>query len=374
MLYRNTYLEIDLDIFHKNVKEILLSSFTDFCFVLKANAYGHGIEVITKELNQYDQITIIAVATLNEALKIKEITNKEILILGYLENNLLEIAVNNDFIVTIFEIEQAQIINKIKQSKVFIKVDTGFHRLGKAPTDDYLKEVIQINRLENIIIEGIYTHLRLIDNELDNQQYYLFQGFLNKLKGSDAEIKYESILDSIALTRHSSYDQNLPRIGSLMFGLTSDNEIGKINVLPVQSLKSIVTNVVPVDSKGFGYADTKYPNIKEIAILSIGYSDGIPRDISDQGFVLIGDYKCNIVGLPSMDQLSVDVTDKDVSKGDKAVIFGNNGITLKQLSKNLKTNKNELVSKISSRVPKVYFKSNKVKYIIDELVGELYEY
>ena len=156
MLYRNTYLEIDLDIFHKNVKEILLSSFTDFCFVLKANAYGHGIEVITKELNQYDQITIIAVATLNEALKIKEITNKEILILGYLENNLLEIAVNNDFIVTIFEIEQAQIINKIKQSKVFIKVDTGFHRLGKAPTDDYLKEVIQINRLENIIIEVIY--------------------------------------------------------------------------------------------------------------------------------------------------------------------------------------------------------------------------
>ena len=374
MLYRNTYLEIDLDIFHKNVKEILLSSFTDFCFVLKANAYGHGIEVITKELNQYDQITIIAVATLNEALKIKEITNKEILILGYLENNLLEIAVNNDFIVTIFEIEQAQIINKIKQSKVFIKVDTGFHRLGKAPTDDYLKEVIQINRLENIIIEGIYTHLRLIDNELDNQQYYLFQGFLNKLKGSDAEIKYESILDSIALTRHSSYDQNLPRIGSLMFGLTSDNEIGKINVLPVQSLKSIVTNVVPVDSKGFGYADTKYPNIKEIAILSIGYSDGIPRDISDQGFVLIGDYKCNIVGLPSMDQLSVDITGLDILRGSIATIFGGKGITLKQLSENLDTNKNELVSGISSRVPRVYIKGNQKKYIEDEWVGEIYEY
>jgi len=374
MLYRNTYLEINLDKFHNNVKEILLSSITDFCFVLKANAYGHGIEVITKELNQYDQITIIAVATLNEALKIKEMTNKEILILGYLENNLLEIAVNNDFIVTIFEIEQAQIINKIKRSKVFVKVDTGFHRLGKAPSNDFLKEIIQINSLENIIIEGIYTHLRLINNELDNQQYSSFQVFLNKLIDSDVNIKYESILDSIAFSRHSIYKQNLPRIGSLMFGLASDKEFSKINVLPVQTLKSIVTNVVKVDSKGFGYADTKYPNIKEIAILSIGYSDGIPRDISDKGFVLINDYKCNIVGLPSMDQLSVDVTDKDISKGDKAVIFGNKGITLKELSKNLNTNKNELISKISSRVPKVYLKSNKVKYIIDELVGELFEY
>lgn len=374
MLLRNTYLEIDLDKFHNNVKEILSSSITDFCFVLKANAYGHGMHVIAKELNHYNQISIIAVATLNEAIKIKDITNKEILIFGYLENDLLKIAIKNGFIVTIFNIKQAIIINEIKQSKVFIKIDTGFHRLGKIPTEEFVQEIMVISKLDNIIIEGIYTHLSLINNELDNIQYNIFTDFTRKLKLNGIKYKYESISDSIALTRHSNYKQNLPRIGSLMFGLTSPKEIGKINVNPIQTLKSIVTNIVDVDSNGFGYSSEQDPNIKKIAILSIGYADGIPRNISNKGYVMIDKYRCNIVGLPSMDQLSVDITGLKVLQGDIATIFGSDGITLEKLSNNLDTNKNELISMISSRVPKVYLRFQKEKYVLDELVGELYEY
>ena len=374
MLYRNTYLEINLDFFHSNVRAILNSSFTDFCFVLKANAYGHGSSVIAKELNQYNDITIIAVATLNEALKIKKVTNKAILILGYLEDNLLEVAVKNQFIITIFEASQAKIINRLNKTKVFIKVDTGFHRLGKLPTEKFLKEIIEINELENIIIEGIYSHLRLVTVEDDNKQYQLFKTFCKKLKDNGVYFKYKSIKDSIALTRHPDYKTSLPRIGSLMFGLSSSKETNKINVTPVQTLKTIVTNIIDIDFKGFGYSSKQYPKVKKIATLSIGYADGLPREISHKAYALVNNHQVSIVGLPSMDQLSIDVTSVEVSKGDEVILFGGKGITLEKLSSHLKTNKNELISQISSRVPKVYIKANKIRYILDEIVGELDEY
>ena len=374
MLYRNTYLEIDLDVLHNNVKTILNSSFTDFCFVLKANAYGHGISVIAKELNQYSKIKIIAVATLNEALKIKDVTNKEIMILGYLEDELLEVAIKNHFIITIFEVSQAKIINKISKSKIFIKVDSGFHRLGKIPSNRFLNEIIEISKLENIIIKGIYSHLRLVSLKYDNEQYQIFKSFCKKIKDNNVSFKYESILDSIAFTRYPKFQTSLPRIGSLMFGLSSIKESNKIKTTSVQILKTIVTNIIDVDLKGFGYSDKQYPKIKKIATLSIGYADGIPREISEKSYVLIREHRCQIVGIPSMDQLSVDISNFEISKGDEAILFGGNGITLEQLSQNLKTNKNELISTISSRIPKVYKESNKIKYILDELVGELHEY
>ena len=75
-----------------------------------------------------------------------------------------------------------------------------------------------------------------------------------------------------------------------------------------------------------------------------------------------------------MDQLSIDITGLNIEVGSKAIIFGSKGVSLEQLSVNMMTNKNELISRISSRVPKVYIKGNKIKYIVDELGGEIYEY
>ncbi len=374
MLYRDTYLKIDLDVFHNNVKQILSFCTADYLFVLKANAYGHGISVIAEELNQYHEIPIIAVATLNEALKIKDITNKQILIFGYLTNELLTIAIENDFIVSITELHQAKLINNIKKAKIFINVDTGFHRLGKTPSSEFLEEIIKISSLDNIIIEGVYTHLRLVDEKQDLKQYQTFKSFCKELKDNGVRYRYESISDSIALTRHPKYHQNLYRIGALMFGLISKNEIGKIDVSLVQTLITKVTNIIKIEDGIFGYSDTKYPLVKKIATLGIGYADGIPRNIFDKGYVVIDKNKCRIVGLPTMDQLTVDITNMDINKGIEAIVFGEKGIPLEELSNILGTNKNELISMISSRVPRVYTKSQRIYKIKDNLVGENNEY
>ncbi len=374
MLYRNTYLKIDLDKFHNNVEQILKFCSTDFLFVLKANAYGHGISVIAEELNQYKNITIIAVATLNEALKIKGRTNKQILIFGYLSDELLKVAVENDFIVSITELHQARLINNVKKTKIFINIDTGFHRLGKTPSSEFLEEIIKINSLENIIIEGIYTHLRLVDDKQDYAQYQAFKSFCRELRDNGVNYKYESISDSIALTRHPNYQQNLYRIGALMFGLISRKETGKIDVQPIQTLITKVTNIIKIKDGIFGYSNTKYPYVEKIATLAIGYADGVPRNICDKGYVVIDNNKCNIIGLPTMDQLTVDVTNKNISKGVEAIVFGGKGISLKELSEKLNTNKNELISMISSRVPRVYMKSQGIYNIVDSLVGEKNEY
>ena len=374
MLYRNTYLKIDLDKFHSNVEKILEFNSTDFLFVLKANAYGHGISVIAQELNRYQNIPIIAVATLNEALKIKEITNKQILIFEYLNDELIKIAIENNFVVSITGLHQARLISNDKKTKIFINIDTGFHRLGKTPSSEFLKEITEINALDNIIIEGIYTHLRLVDKKQDYMQYNAFISFCRALKDNGVKYKYQSISDSIALTRYPEYHQNLYRIGALMFGLISKKEIGKIDVQPIQTLITKVTNITKINDGIFGYSNTKYPKVKKIATLAIGYADGVPRNVFDKGYVVIDNNECNIIGLPTMDQLTVDITNMDINKGANAIIFGDKGISIEELSVRLSTNKNELISMISSRVPRVYMKSQEIKYIVDDLVGEKYEY
>ncbi len=374
MLYRKTYLEVNLDLFHQNVKAILETAFTDFCFVLKANAYGHGMVVVARELNQYPAIKIIAVATLNEALKIKKITNKKILILGVLSDDLLAIALKNNFLLTVFSLKQAKKINHLGKATIFIKVDTGFHRLGKTPNSAFIEEIKRIDSLPNIDILGVYSHLRLVASKTDALQSQLFTDFCNQLKTKGINFKYNSLLDSIALTRYPTFPSSLPRIGSLMFGLTAVKEKNKIRVQPIQTLKTTVTNIINLSDGNFGYSSKTYPNIKTIATLEIGYADGLPRNIGDKSYVVINNHHCDIIGLLSMDQLSIDITNQNVLIGDSAIIFGGKGITLEALSNRLKTNKNELISKISVRVPKVYLKENKVKYILDETVGELDEY
>ncbi len=368
VLLRNTHLEINLDQFHKNIEEILKIG-NEIVPILKSNAYGHGLLVITEELEKYPQIKLIGVATLNEAVKIKKITSKRILIIDYLEDNRLIYAAENGFIPTIWTFHQATLLqNKVD---VFINVDTGFHRAGEYPSDIYMKELNNIQKLNDVNILGIFTHLRLINLDFDQYQYNEFIKFVNSLP---FKIKYISVSDSISLTRHTSFNQNLIRVGALLFGLTAKSETDKIDVKPIQTLKSKVTRIKLLKANlGLGYSEKKYETDKLIATIGVGYSDGIPR-LTNDTLITINGTLCPILGINGMDQIVVDVTNVSVLLGDDVILFGKDGLSLEEFSTLLKTNKNDVISRISSRVPRLYIKNTKPYKLVDEMAGIIDEY
>lgn len=373
MLLRHTHLEINLDDFHHNINAILNSKQDVFyTFVLKANAYGHGLDIIVKELNSYEEIELYAVATLNEAIKVSRLTTKSIFIMGYLESDLLDIAIENGFYVTIFSYEQIKHVKKT--ANVFIKVDTGFHRLGQYPSLNYLEEIIQIHNHPHINIKGIFTHLRLASSVSDQQQINLFESFHKELQAHNINPTYHSISDGISFVRYKDMPENMVRVGALMYGFTQSKDGNPLDVKPIATLKSYVSRVLPLPGTVFGYGDDAYENHPIVATVAIGYGDGLLRNPIEPLYVTIRNQQCRVINRIDMDQLSVDVSSiNECSVGDEVILFGNNGISCEEFSSMYHTNKNEIMSKISPRVPRVYLRHQKVEYIVDELGGVHFE-
>lgn len=374
MLLRNTRLEISLDKLHSNVQSILNSKQdVFFAFVLKANAYGHGLDIIVKELNQYDNIEMFAVATLNEAIKVSKLSNKPIFIMGFLEYDLLEIAIEKGFYVTIFSFEQIKHVTK--PAKVFIKVDTGFHRLGGYPSPTFLNDILMIHEHPMITILGIFTHLRLISPISDDMQIKQFQDFVTELGRHKISPRYISISDGISVVRHPKIFESMVRVGAMIYGLYQEKDGNPFGLQPIATLKTKITRILQLEQNSFGYSTEEFPNHPLVATIGVGYADGLIRNKKQSSFVVIRGVKCPIINVIGMDQMTIDISSlKEVFVGDDVIIFGESGISIEEFSTYYSTNKNEIISSISSRVPRVYIQNNEIKYIVDELVGDINEY
>lgn len=341
-----THLEINLDQLHINIENILSYKKGDFMFVLKGNAYGHGYIEIVKELNTYDKIKFYGVSSCIEAKIISPYTDKKIVVLGYTQTPCFDILINSNIIPSITDIND---LIRIKNQDIFINVDTGFHRLGIYPS---LLNKEKLHQHKNII--GIFTHLKLNSEENDNNQITEFSDFVQ-----DLDIQYKSISDSIAYTRYTT-SENLYRIGALMFGLTSKKELNKINVKPIASLTSKITRIRTVKEDTTAFYRSSIKKGTTLATIQIGYGDGLFRNMKDS-FVLVNNKKCSYIEV-GMDQSIIDVTGVNCDRLDEVIIFGKNGITLEQLSSILHTNKNNLVTNISSRVTRKYIKNSTMKF------------
>lgn len=341
-----THLEVDLDQLHKNIENILSYKKGDFMFVLKGNAYGHGYIEIATELNNYEKIKFYGVSSCLEAKIISPYTNKKIVVLGYTQTPCFDILIDSNIIPSISSVDD---LIRIQNQDIFINVDTGFHRLGISPSSLNKEKLHQHKN-----IKGIFTHLKLNNEESDVDQINTFNDFVH-----DLDIKYKSISDSIAYTRYST-TENLYRIGALMFGLTSRKELNKIMVKPIASLSTKITRIKTIKENATAFYNSSIKKDTTIATIQIGYGDGLFRDMKDS-YVVVNNKKCNYIEV-GMDQSIIDVSEVDCEKLDEVIIFGKNGISLEQLSVILQTNKNNIIANISTRVTRKYIKSNTIKY------------
>ena len=363
--------EINLDALKKNKREIQknLPHGCELMAIVKANGYGHGSVLISKTLQKIG-VEAYGVATLKEGVALRKNGIKgEILILGLTHPEDFDCLIKYHLTQTVLDYEYANILNQLgKKIPVHIKIDTGMHRLGEEY--NHLEKIEPIFSMKNIIVKGIFTHLCVSDStkeeditysNLQIQRFFQVVSWL-KEKGYDTgKLHYQS---SYGIVNYKDSRCDLARVGIILYGVFSDHTPKKtiLNLQPVLSIKARVAMVRELgknESVSYGRIFTS-PKDMKVAVITIGYADGIPRNISEEGYVLIHGRRAPIIGRICMDQLMVDITHiESVKSGDIATVIGKDGeeqITCEEFAKWCNTITNEILSRLGDRLEQVYIK------------------
>ncbi len=365
-ILRDTQIVIDLSRIAKNIKLIknMIGPDVALMAVVKANAYGLGALPIAPTIIE-NGAEYLAVATLSEAVQLKEAYPQyPVFILGHTPIRYMYVVAEHGITQTVFSYEQAKVLSDSsiklgKKTRVHIKVDTGFHRLGKAPSAEYADEIIRMYSLPGIEIEGIFSHLALASDENDRMQYKELSDFIALLESRGCTFRYKHIADSIACVDYPEFRMNMVRPGALIYGMIGYSK-GSLPVEQAISFKSAISQIHRIrKGEGVGY-DFLWTAERDsvVATLPFGYADGYPRQMRDKGYVIINGKKAPIIGVLCMDQVVADVTDiPDAEEGSVAVIYGDGtdgSMTIARAAEDLGTNKNDILCRLTARPPRIY--------------------
>ena len=373
--YRRIQADINLDAIRYNIKTVQALNPADrkTLLVIKADAYGHGSVTLAKEMD--DLADYFAVATMDEAVELRNAgIVKPILILGYTDESEYEAAVKNDITLAIYDAEEGELLSETafkigKKAKVHIKVDSGMSRIGFQCAESDVEEAVKLLSMDGLDVEGIFTHYAKADYENKSDamtQYEKFSWFVKAMEAKGADFKIRHIDNSAGAMEIHSEGFDMMRLGIVIYGLYPSEEIDKSVVLkPAMTLKSRVVHIKTLEAgRGIGYGWT-YVTDKptKVATVSVGYADGYPRALSNNGRVLIHGQYAPILGRVCMDQIMIDVTDiDDVKIRDEVVLFGTQGenhISIEEVAEPANSFNYEMACHVSRRVPRVYFKDGK---------------
>ena len=375
-LYKRAYAKVDLDAIRHNLimtrhavgKDIKIAA------VVKADGYGHGSVPVSLYIE--DIADFFCVATLEEGINLRyHGITKPILILACVPRKDYKESVLFDIRESVFTMEQAKSINESakslnKNAAVHIAVDTGMNRIGLKPSSESIDIIEKINKLENISIEGVFTHFHSADDKDLNsakEQKKSFTDFVKKLNERGVNTPIVHAANSAGILNGIGIELDMVRCGISMYGISpsEDVNIEGFNLKPALSLYSTITYIKHI-KKGecVSYGATfKADRDMDIATVSFGYADGYPRDLSNKGYVLIHDVKCSIIGRICMDQTIVDISNvSEAVIGDKVTLLGKsekNSITIEELTKESNTFSYEFICGINKRVPRLYFSEGK---------------
>lgn len=377
MLPKRVYAKINLDSIQKNIKAVI-DKFNDKVQVMgivKANAYGHGAIEVSKAMVGAGA-EMLGVASIDEALELRENgISAPILILGQIFPQDYSSAIKNSVTCTVADIETAEGLSQTalslgKKAGVHIKLDTGMGRIGFQADENGYAEVKSVFALEGLEISGAFTHFAnadTADKTSANIQRQKFLDFTDKLISEGCEIKTRHMYNSASVMELEGYAGEMVRCGIMAYGLYPSDEMNKNYVLyPALEFKSSISFVKNVN-KGFkvSYGST-YVTEKQmkIATVPVGYGDGYPRYLSNNGEVLVKGTRCKILGRVCMDQFMIDVSHlENVKIGDEVTLIGTDGIetiAVDDVADPENRFNYEFCCLITPRVPRVYIKDNKV--------------
>ena len=357
------WVEIDLDRVAANYRSArgLCGPGVEIIPVLKANAYGLGAAALSRALYGLGA-RLFAVAEPGEALEVKRACGGDALVLGMIAPGQMEKAVRAGVIATVYDPDQARTLDAAAEragmaARVHVKLDTGLHRLGFDP--EATEAIAAAFDLPNIRVEGLYTHLALREAGADAAQIDRLLRVAEALRRGGREYGLLHACDSIGMVRYPRWHFGAVRTGAWLYGVVPSRypnvhcECG----LPLRFMTRVVQVRRVAAGEYLGY-DEDHPLERDrvIATLSAGYADGYPR-VNSAGEVCVRGKRAPVAGLLCMDQMTVDVTDiPGVAPGDPVTLLGD-GISLEQFSAWTGAHRNEALTRIGRRVPRVYLRS-----------------
>jgi alanine racemase len=317
--------------------------------VVKANAYGHGVLAVANALSA--TADGFAVACVEEAVFLRQggIFLPILVLEGAMDEPECQVALDLDLELVVHQEQQIEwLSDKTGTLKVWIKVDSGMHRLGfrgqQVPA--VASKLRAINCVSQI---QLMSHFACADEpEHDFNNYQMQQMHLL----APMNLPW-SMSNSAAILSRPDAHGDLVRPGIMLFGASPllRREASDLQLLSVMTLQSQVIalhRVVAGESVGYGQAFVAKKNAM-IAVVAIGYGDGYPRSAVSGTPVLIAGQKCSLVGRVSMDMITVDVTQANVKLGDVVTLWGM-GLGIDEVAQSCNTLSYELLCQLTQRV------------------------
>jgi len=338
--------------------------------IVKSDAYGHGLNEISDALEK-NGIYSLGVAFLHEALELRQngISIPVVILCGIKTREEADTVVENNLMPVLYDLPSTALLadaakKRSKKTGVMIKVDTGMGRLG-VPYREAVNFMKEVMRYQQINIEGLISHLSSADEEdsaFTDSQIGNFKSALDAARAEGIALSLNSLANSAGIMAHKESYFEMVRPGIMLYGgLPSPVFKPPVLLKPVMSLAGNIVQIREMPEKTpLSYGRRYYTDgVKKIAVVSIGYGDGIPRSLTNKGKVLIRGCKADIVGSVCMNLTLCDITAiKDTAVGDEAIFLGrqeDDAITGDDIALLNDTISYEIFSSIGKGVKKVYF-------------------
>lgn len=362
-----TVLEINLNAISHNLNffKSKLKPKTKIMVMVKAFSYGNGGFEIANLL-EHHKVDYLGVAFADEGISLKNAGISVPIMVLNPETTSFAAIIQHNLEPEIYSIKGLKAFLKIAEQKklknfpIHIKIDTGMHRLGFE--EENLEDLIQILKgNETVQIKSILSHMATSDDlkhdAFAKGQIALFEKLSSRLMTQLNVKPIRHILNTSGITNYGEAQYDMVRLGIGLYGISNDAEEQK-ELQIVGTLKSVISQIRTIDageSVGYGRRFMADATTK-IATIPIGYADGISRSWGNGvGYVVINGKQAKIVGSVCMDMLMVDVTNIDCKEGNTVIIFGENP-TVNFMAKQLNTIPYEILTSISQRVKRVFFR------------------
>ncbi len=372
------WIEVNLDALAHNMRIVrTMTKAPLVCAVVKADGYGCGAAHIAKTLLD-NGADYLAVATAREAFELRQVVDAPILVLCEVnpvyapEFARKKISVAAGSATRVRAYSEALAASDCNQPLlVHIKVETGMNRMGFLPKEEMADSVLAVSKMENIVIEGVFSHFARAEEPVDcsDIQAKKFFAFLKLLEERGIYPRIRHLVNSAATVSMKEYHLDMVRVGALIYGIFASEESRAFDLKPVLSLKSRVSFVKTMAERAgisYGHNHTVEKGTV-VATVYGGYGDGISRAFSGKMDVLIRGRRCKQVGNICMSNFMVEGFD-GIEQDDEVVILGYSEseggdgctdkvcdtITMEEMAGRIGSISAEILCMLGKRIPRIY--------------------
>lgn len=379
-MLNTSFIEISKSALNSNIQHIKRRIGKDvrYSMVVKANAYGHGIEAVLPLIEKcgVDHFSVFSVAEAMRAWEIKK-DYCELMIMGFIDDDYLEWAIEKDvsfFVFTLHRLNKViEVARKLnKAAKIHIELETGMHRTGFC--EDQLEEVAQLlgKYSKYVKIEGICSHLAgaesIVNYHRITSQITVFKHLCDWFRNEGFQPKYRHLACSAGVLNYPESVMDMVRVGISNYGFWPSDESMMMHMKEegfkedplnrVLSWKSEIMSVNKVASGKYVSYGRSYLTNRDslIATVPVGYGYGFSRTLSNNGHVLVNGRRVPVVGTVNMNMMVIDVTDiENVKIGDEVVLIGRQNDTVISVSSFSDMNNSmnyELLTRLPDHIPR----------------------